>query len=49
MEVNQKEKYSLVTLVFLAQSYDMERSQAALKEIERRGYSYEELHEQFND
>lgn len=43
------EKYSLALLVHMVQSGDRERSQSALLEIKRRGYEYEELHEQFND
>lgn len=43
------EKYSLALLVHIVQSSDRDRSQAALAEIKRRGFDYEELHEQFND
>lgn len=35
-------------LVHLAQSDIMEVSQAALDEIKRRGFEYEDLHEEFN-
>lgn len=43
------EKYSLALLVHMVRSGDRERSQAALAEIKKRGFDYEELHEQFND
>lgn len=42
------EQYSLASLVGIAQSYDVEKSQAAIKEIERRGFTFEELYEDFN-
>lgn len=40
--------YSLAMLVHIVQDGDMTRSQEALKEINRRGFDYEDLHEQFN-
>lgn len=42
------ESYNLATLTHIVQSCDRERSQAALEEVKRRGFDYEELHEQFN-
>ncbi len=41
-------EYSLVMLVHIVQIGDREHSQAALDEIHRRGFDYEDLHEQFN-
>ena len=40
--------YNLSMLVHIAQSSNPEGSQAALVEIRRRGFEYEDLHEEFN-
>lgn len=40
--------YNLSMLVHIAQSSNPEESQAALVEIRRRGFEYEDLHEEFN-
>lgn len=42
-------EYSLAMLVHLVQVGNWEMSSAALAEIARRGFDYEDLHEQFND
>lgn len=42
------EKMSIAMLVALVQSYDQQQSQAAIKEIKRRGFDYHELLEELN-
>lgn len=50
--VENMQEYSLARLVHIVQAGvylgDQAYSQAALEEIHRRGFDYEDLHEQFN-
>lgn len=41
-------EYNLAMLVHLVQTGDQKTSQDALAEIRRRGFEYEDLHEEFN-